>query len=291
MFSWSEAMLAAEWPIGAMMLLVLVTSQRRLTVTIAWVAVVILLPWLGLLAYLLVGENRLGRRRRYARDLHQRATGGRRSLPRTHVVSPEVDEGHEALIGGAQRLVGLPIRGGNTVDLLPVAAEFVDELVSRIDAARTQVYLMYFTFEDDGVGRRVGEALMRASARGVRVDIMMPRRSGKRRCDAAARFHFAQMVESGIRVHLNRGGMPHAKTMTVDEGFAMLGWANSDIRSFFVNFELNLLLYEAGANEQPRACRPRSVEEADEVTRATLGAMPAWKRIGSSCGMLLSPLP
>jgi len=56
------------------------------------------------------------------------------------------------------------------------------------------------------------------------------------------------MLQCGVHVHLHQQGMIHVKAMTVDEEFAMPGTANFDIRSFYLNFELNLLSYDADLN-------------------------------------------
>ena len=47
----------------------------------------------------------------------------------------------------------------------------------------------------------------------------------------------------GVEIWLYREGILHSKTMTVDGNLAFLGTSNFDIRSFALNFELNLILY------------------------------------------------
>ena len=53
--------------------------------------------------------------------------------------------------------------------------------------------------------------------------------------------------------------------MTVDEGFAMLGTANFDIRSFYLNFELNLLSYDEDLNGMLRSYQTTCIRQSKEI--------------------------
>ena len=62
-------------------------------------------------------------------------------------------------------------------------------------------------------------------------------------------------MRHGVNVFLFQEGMLHAKTLTVDDELAMFGSANYDIRSFSLNFELNLFVHaeEAVRGDAPLA--------------------------------------
>ena len=66
-------------------------------------------------------------------------------------------------------------------------------------------------------------------------------------------------------MHLYQHGLIHVKAMTVDDGFAMLGTANFDIRSFYLNFELNLLSYDADLNGLLRFYQSKCIQESKEL--------------------------
>ena len=82
-----------------------------------------------------------------------------------------------------------------------------------------------------------------AVMRGVKVELIVPRRADHPLVHAAGRAYFGELLEMGVHIYLHTEGLLHAKTMTVDDTLAMIGSANFDIRSFEVNFELNLLMY------------------------------------------------
>ena len=78
--------------------------------------------------------------------------------------------------------------------------------------------------------------------------------------------------------------------MTVDEGFAMVGTANFDIRSFYLNFELTLLSYDADLNGLLRYYAARCIREADELDLTGWRARGSVQQWGAQFAKLLSPL-
>lgn len=62
---------------------------------------------------------------------------------------------------------------GNHVQLYECGAAFFPALIAAIDAARTEVRLETYIFNLDDSGLRVGEALVRAARRGVRVALLL----------------------------------------------------------------------------------------------------------------------
>ena len=83
--------------------------------------------------------------------------------------------------------------------------------------------------------------------RGVQVDLVIPDRSDHWLVNLAGGFYCLHLQRFGVNVYLFREGMLHAKTLTIDDSLAIFGSANYDIRSFMLNFELNLLVYASEA--------------------------------------------
>ena len=171
----SWGIIAGAWLIRVVMLLVVVTRKKKPVACLAWLAVIYFMPWIGLALYLLIGENGLGRRRvkqhsRHA-ELLVKAVNTASFLQR-HVIHPTLDDRQEILAHVTETLGGLPILGGNDVELLADTEQVVARLIADIDAARDHVHLLFYIFAGDDVGRRVGAALERASARGVRCRVL-----------------------------------------------------------------------------------------------------------------------
>lgn len=133
-------------------------------------------------------------------------------------------------------------------------------------------------------------ALQLAAARGVQVDVIIPDRSDHWIVDAAGRFYCGLLLEFGVRVFLFEGGLLHSKTLTIDDEFGMFGSANYDIRSFQLNFELNVMLYDNHATREVRWIQERYQSSARPLTIDEWESQPFWKRLVSNIAKLFSPL-
>jgi len=54
------------------------------------------------------------------------------------------------------------------------------------------------------------------------------------------RAHLDLLISAGVKIYLDRGAFDHAKAMVVDDVWCFVGSANWDMRSFRLNFELNV---------------------------------------------------
>lgn len=91
----------------------------------------------------------------------------------------------------------------------------------------------------------VTHALALAALRGIAVDVVIPRASDHRFVDWATRAHVDPLIAAGVRIWLDAPPFDHSKILVVDEAWCFLGSANWDMRSFRLNFELNVELYDA----------------------------------------------
>ncbi len=114
--------------------------------------------------------------------------------------------------------------------------------------------------------------LVAAGQRGVRVDLLVPgRRIDHRRVRRASRTLWGPLLRAGICIHEYEPTMLHAKVMVVDEAFVAVGSANFDERSFRLNDEANLNVFDEGfAREQI------TLFEAD-LARARPVKLEAWQ--------------
>ncbi|HTH95164.1 MAG TPA: cardiolipin synthase ClsB [Rhodocyclaceae bacterium] len=62
---------------------------------------------------------------------------------------------------------------GNAIELLRSGTEYFPALMAAIDAAKAEVRLDTYIFNDDETGRRIAETLSRAARRGVRVHVLV----------------------------------------------------------------------------------------------------------------------
>lgn len=154
--------------IAAVMVRIVLRPHREPASRIAWIAVVAALPILGLIAYLLLGEVRLGTKR------VQRLRQALAALPPTPLDTGGKEVPVSELPGRIQPLfkLGQSINGfwphrGNGATLLPGSDETIAALIADIDAAQHHVHLLFYIWLPDNNGLKVAEALKRAAARGV----------------------------------------------------------------------------------------------------------------------------
>ncbi len=133
-------------------------------------------------------------------------------------------------------------------------------------------------------------ALMMAADRGVQVDLVIPFLSDHPVVSAAGRAYFDQLLDSGVNIYMHSPGMLHAKTMTVDDSVTLLGSSNLDIRSFYLNFELNVLMYGPQITELMRQAQVKYIHEARPIRPHLWRQRPKIHRLAESAAMLLSPL-
>ncbi len=109
-----------------------------------------------------------------------------------------------------------------------------------ITCAQRSITVMtpYFLPDD-----RLVSALCVAALRGVAVDIVIPAASNHRLVDFATRANSGPLVRAGCRIWKNPPPFDHSKLMVVDGTWALIGSTNWDVRSFRLNFELNMEVY------------------------------------------------
>jgi cardiolipin synthase A/B len=164
---------------------------------------------------------------------------------------------------------------------------FQDLIVRAIFMARKRVVITspYFIPNDAML-----LALRLSALRGVEIDLVMPRRCDHPLVQAAGAFYCAYLMPFGVNVHLFRDGMLHAKTLTVDDELAMFGSANYDIRSFDLNFELNLFVHAESAVAEMRKLQQNYIDRSDLATLDDLPTKTTLGRLKVNLAKLFSPL-
>jgi cardiolipin synthase A/B len=110
-------------------------------------------------------------------------------------------------------------------------------------SARQSIYITnpYFLPDDKMIDTLVGSA-----RKGVRVVLLLPGAIDHNIVRQASRSELGRLLEAGIEVHEYRAALLHAKTMVVDSRWATVGSTNFDRRSFALNDEMNLVVYDEG---------------------------------------------
>ena len=80
--------------------------------------------------------------------------------------------------------------------------------------------------------------------RGVAVDLVVPEKSNHTLVDWATRANIGPLLADGVRIWRSPPPFHHSKMMVVDGEWCLIGSCNWDIRSFRLNFELCMEVYD-----------------------------------------------
>lgn len=140
-----------------------------------------------------------------------------------------------------------PINGGECIARVVTSGPDQDlekiefMILEAIACARSSVRIMTPYFLPD---ERIMTGLALAAFRGVTVDIVLPEHSNHPTLDWAARAQMGPLLSAGCRVWTHPAPFDHSKLMTVDDTWCLVGSSNWDVRSFRLNFELDLEIYD-----------------------------------------------
>lgn len=150
-----------------------VPRNRRPGTAMAWLLAIFLIPGIGLIGYLLLGQTRLDRRRherqRVLNEEVTRYVGGLPRPPHPETIS-QVDS---ATIELNERLGSLPATPGNRVELIADYRGSIDAMTEAVDQAEHHVHVQFYITACDHVTEPFFDALDRATARGVSVRLLL----------------------------------------------------------------------------------------------------------------------
>lgn len=128
-----------------------------------------------------------------------------------------------------------------------------------------------------------------AAARGVEVRLVLPSVTDVPFMRWAADAYLWQVLEHGVRVFHRPPPFVHTKLMIVDDRWVLLGSANMDRRSFRLNFEFNLEVYQPPLAESLATWLRGVADGSREVTLEEMDRRPRWRRFRDGFVKLFSP--
>ncbi len=134
------------------------------------------------------------------------------------------------------------------------------------------------------------EALCAAAHRGVTVTLIFPKVNDSWVVAAASRSYYHKLLSAGCVIHEFKGGLLHAKTLTLDGKVALIGSSNLDLRSFDLNYENNILLQDAGITQAVRDRQSDYIAQSDPVMLAHVLAWPYRRRIWNNVIATIGPI-
>lgn len=185
-----------------------------------------------------------------------------------------------------------PLRGPCSVQVMPTgpglarhAVEYV--LLNAVYAARDEIVLTtpYFVPSE-----AFSMALVAAAHRGVKVILVIPARVDSRLVRYASGAFQGELLEAGVRIAAFSDGLLHTKSVSVDGRFSLFGSVNLDPRSFRLNFEILLSIYDAEFTDALRKVQQRYIDRSLLLDLDAYQRRPKTRQAAENFARLLGPL-
>lgn len=235
---------AVMWTLIVFITLRQLTKKQSSTAMLSWLMIIYLVPILGILAYLILGEINLGKRRINAlKTLHPKYSQWFKELAqqkniaisdRTYLSAP--------LFNLTQNRLGIPAIQGNELHILDTPKTIMESIIGDIQQAKHTINMVFYIWSDGGLVNEVMTALIDARRRGVQVRILLDYVGSR---DFFKNENCRYMRENGIeitealhvrlyRIFLRRIDLrQHRKIIIIDNEIAYTGSMNMVDPKFF----------------------------------------------------------
>lgn len=153
--------------------LIIIPRGRKPTAAMAWLLAIFLIPFVGILLFLLIGNTKLPRKR-MARQLEINRMIAERSADLDLHLGGEVwPRWFTSLVHQNAVLGAVPAVGGNEAELVGEYQTSIDRMTADLETAERWVHVEFFIVAFDDTTRRFFAAMERAVRRGVTVRLLM----------------------------------------------------------------------------------------------------------------------
>ena len=156
-----------------------------------------------------------------------------------------------------------------SLQLIPSAPELTghviyETLVCAIFAAKKQVVITtpYFVPDD-----ALLLAMTTAAKRGVKVILNVPKKVDSLLVQFASQAYFDPLLSAGVQIYLFNPGLLHAKILCVDDDYCLFGTVNMDMRSFYLNMEVSMAIYNRTMTQQILTCQHEYLRQSEPLQR------------------------
>jgi cardiolipin synthase len=185
-----------------------------------------------------------------------------------------------------------PPRGEVTVQVMPTGPELPRNamehvLLTSVYSAREEIVLTtpYFVPSE-----ALSLALVGAARRGVKVILIVPARVDSKLVSLASGAFKGELLEAGVRIAAFGDGLLHTKSVTVDGSHSLFGSVNLDPRSFRLNFEILLAMYDREFTGRLRELQQHYIDRSQLLDLEAYRRRPRLRQTAENFARLLGPL-
>ena len=235
----------AHWTIIIGLSIRVIMRRRPVGVSLAWLAVIFSVPFVGALIYLFIGENRVGEKYlKRAAAIHDIYTEWQRDLQEQTSIARSTDnEEISCLQFHSESVAGFPAMQGNRLQLMHDFKSVFESIIADVDHAKDTCHFEFYIWEVGGMADQVAEALIRAAGRGVICRVLLDAigskeflksKLAKRLRDSGIKL-VASMPVGVIKMLMTRVDLRnHRKIIVIDGDIAYTGSQNLVDPRFFM---------------------------------------------------------
>ena len=120
--------------------------------------------------------------------------------------------------------------------------------------------------------------------------LIVPRKVDSMLVQFASHAFYDDLLNAGAEVLLYDGGLLHAKTATIDDSVAFLGTVNMDRRSFWINLELSLFVFQDDVCQQLEAIQQGYIANSQRLRDTDWVNRSRFYRMSENAVQLLAPV-
>lgn len=133
-------------------------------------------------------------------------------------------------------------------------------------------------------------ALCAAAHRGVATTLIVPAKNDSWQVAATSHSYYLELLEAGVMLREFEGGLLHTKSVTVDGDITLIGSANMDRRSFDLNYENNILLFDQTLTREIQERQQTYLAASRRVSIADVSEWSMGRRLWNNTVGMMSPL-
>ncbi|CAM4326216.1 cardiolipin synthase [Lacicoccus alkaliphilus] len=156
-----------------------------------------------------------------------------------------------------------------------------------INRAKESLYIQTPYFIPD---QSIYEAIKSAILRGVKVHLMIPDHPDHPFVYWATYANAGELVDLGAEVYIYETGFLHAKTIMIDDEMVSIGTTNFDVRSFYLNFEVNAFIFDEGEAVRQRHTFEEDIKSSTLLTKEKYESRSHWIKVKEVFANLISPI-
>ncbi|ACU58250.1 cardiolipin synthase [Chitinophaga pinensis] len=133
-------------------------------------------------------------------------------------------------------------------------------------------------------------ALQMAALSGKTVQLILPFRGDSFFVQHAAQSYIKSLLDAGVKVYFYQKGFIHAKSIAIDDNLAIVGSVNLDYRSFYLNSEIAVVVYDKTFVHKLNAAFEQDLQDSEHIDRRSWRNRSLWQKFIDGVCRLLTPL-